>query len=569
MPRPNSAQSEQEDNTDLLMMEEYERLSNQLRILQNERQKQNEEFNVKLGKYKKATEMLEKENEEIKCLLTLVDSEQNRKQDLKCIEQLKQILQEQDNLQLQTDELKTYGKRLDNETRKIEKLIQEKQQIRKIQARKEIEAVELKVQVEKKLIVMENNLHEKNMKFCETLAYNNKIRHEIERARNERNIYYSIQQKLKDKLTHLNKLKLKLIQHATITYDQRTDAKNKSNALKEKNDKDTAAFEIEIKDLQRIIDHNDKLRKFMTIKADERNEWKQQAETRRRKYGSTGEIARQQRSKKIQEYESAINQLQTITGKTDIDNMTRYYKRNEDDNFTLFKYVTELNNQIECLNDNIASIEKTMKEYHEEQKIVEKQRNDKMNELKMQTDSDKEAANTAESRATHIHTLLDQIKAEIKQLAIKLGCDLSRIIGMLGGDGDQITERNLMLYLSVLEQKVDELLSVKCYAQTKGHGDELSTDEMKIIMAPSFTETLKSNRDTSLTLPSLMDEDDTNEDNDDEAQVSLRPLSQAEIISRVTRQLQKLEMKRDSSLHPTKIFNSRVSSPSRRSKVRA
>ncbi|VDQ12669.1 unnamed protein product [Trichobilharzia regenti] len=49
----------------------------------------------------------------------------------------------------------------------------------------------------------------------------------------------------------------------------------------------------------------------------------------------------------------------------------------------------------------------------------------------------------------------------------------------------------------------------------------------------------------------------------------MRPLSQAEIISRVTRQLQKLEMKRDSSLHPTKIFNSRVSSPSRRSKVRA
>lgn len=38
---------------------------------------------------------------------------------------------------------------------------------------------------------------------------------------------------------------------------------------------------------------------------------------------------------------------------------------------------------------------------------------------------------------------------------------------MLGGDGDQITERNLMLYLNVLEQRVDELLSVKCYSQTK------------------------------------------------------------------------------------------------------
>uniref|UniRef100_A0A3Q0KBC8 Coiled-coil domain-containing protein 63 n=1 Tax=Schistosoma mansoni TaxID=6183 RepID=A0A3Q0KBC8_SCHMA len=565
MPRPTSAQSEQEDNTDLLLIEEYERLHNQLRILQNERQKQTEEFTVKLGKYKKATEILEKENEEIKCLLTLVDSAQNRKQDMKCIEQLKQILQEQDNIQLQIDELKTYGKRLDNEIRKIENLIQEKQQIRLIQTKKETETAELKIQIEKKLLIMENNLHEKNMKFCDTLAYNNKIRHEIECARNERNIYYSIHQKLKEKLIHLNKLKTKLIQQANITYDQRADAKNKSNALKEKNDKDSAGFETEIKDLQRIIDHNDQLRKFMVTKSDERLEWKQKAENRRRKYGATGEIAQQQRSLKIQEYESAMNRLQLITGKSDVEQMTRYYKRNEDDNFTMFKYVTELNNQIECLNDNIINIEKTINEYDEEQKVFEKQRVNRMNELQAQIKSDKEAANTAENRTTHIHKLLDQIKTEIKQLTIKLGCDLSRITEMLGGDGDQITERNLMLYLNVLEQRVDELLTVKCYSQNKGHSDEMNQDNLKITLAPNFMETMRTNRDTSLVLPSLQDEDDTNDD--ENTPTSIRPLSQAEIIGRVTRQLQKLETKHHPSMNTNKTY-SRVSSPNRRLKIR-
>ncbi|XP_018646308.1 hypothetical protein Smp_000580 [Schistosoma mansoni] len=423
MPRPTSAQSEQEDNTDLLLIEEYERLHNQLRILQNERQKQTEEFTVKLGKYKKATEILEKENEEIKCLLTLVDSAQNRKQDMKCIEQLKQILQEQDNIQLQIDELKTYGKRLDNEIRKIENLIQEKQQIRLIQTKKETETAELKIQIEKKLLIMENNLHE-------VIVVNQK----------------------------------KIIFGKKFFFIEKYEI---FNALKEKNDKDSAGFETEIKDLQRIIDHNDQLRKFMVTKSDERLEWKQKAENRRRKYGATGEIAQQQRSLKIQEYESAMNRLQLITGKSDVEQMTRYYKRNEDDNFTMFKYVTELNNQIECLNDNIINIEKTINEYDEEQKVFEKQRVNRMNELQAQIKSDKEAANTAENRTTHIHKLLDQIKTEIKQLTIKLGCDLSRITEMLGGDGDQITERNLMLYLNVLEQRVDELLTVKCYSQNK------------------------------------------------------------------------------------------------------
>ncbi|CAH8567481.1 Coiled-coil domain-containing protein 63 [Schistosoma haematobium] len=565
MPRPASAQSEQEDNTDLLLIEEYERLNNQLRILQNERQKQTEEFTVKLGKYKKATEILEKENEEIKCLLTLVDSEQNRKQDMKCIEQLKQILKEQDNIQLQIDELKTYGKRLDNETRKIENLIQEKQQIRMIQTKKETETNELKLQIEKKLVTMENNLHEKNMKFCDTLAYNNKIRHEIECARNERNIYYAIHQKLKDKLIHLNKLKIKLIQQASLTYDQRADAKNKSNALKEKNDKDNIGFETEMKDLQRIIDHNDQLKKFMTIKSDERLDWKQKAENRRRKYGATGEIAQQQRSIKIQEYESAMNRLQLITRKSDVEQMTRYYKRNEDDNFTMFKYVTELNNQIECLNDNIINIEKTINEYDEEQKVFERQRVNKMTELQAQIKSDKEAANTAENRTIHIHKLLDQIKTEIKQLTIKLGCDLSGITEMLGGDGDQITERNLMLYLNVLEQRVDELLSVKCYSQTKGHSDEMIQENPKITLATNFMETVRTNRDTSLVLPSLQDEDDTNDD--ENTPTSIRPLSQAEIIGRVTRQLQKLEAKHHPSMNTNKTY-SRVSSPNRRLKIR-
>ncbi|VDO58358.1 unnamed protein product [Schistosoma curassoni] len=479
MPRPASAQSEQEDNTDLLLIEEYERLNNQLRILQNE-----------------------------------------------------------------------------------QNLIQEKQQIRMIQTKKETETNELKLQIEKKLVTMENNLHEKNMKFCDTLAYNNKIRHEIECARNERNIYYAIHQKLKDKLIHLNKLKIKLIQQASLTYDQRADAKNKSNALKEKNDKDNIGFETEMKDLQRIIDHNDQLKKFMTIKSDERLDWKQKAENRRR---ATGEIAQQQRSLKIQEYESAMNRLQLITGKCDVEQMTRYYKRNEDDNFTMFKYVTELNNQIECLNDNIINIEKTINEYDEEQKVFERQRVNKMTELQAQIKSDKEAANTAENRTIHIHKLLDQIKTEIKQLTIKLGCDLSRITEMLGGDGDQITERNLMLYLNVLEQRVDELLSVKCYSQTKGHSDEMIQENPKITLATNFMETVRTNRDTSLVLPSLQDEDDTNDD--ENTPTSIRPLSQAEIIGRVTRQLQKLEAKHHPSMNTNKTY-SRVSSPNRRLKIR-
>lgn len=66
----------------------------------------------------------------------------------------------------------------------------------------------------------------------------------------------------------------------------RSELRNKCNLLKEKNEKDKTAFEIELKDLQRIIDHNNQLNKFMTKKANERLTWKQETENRIKRYGT-------------------------------------------------------------------------------------------------------------------------------------------------------------------------------------------------------------------------------------------------------------------------------------------
>lgn len=59
-------------------------------------------------------------------------------------------------------------------------------------------------------------------------------------------------------------------------------------ALAEKNEKDSAAYEAEVRELKRIIDHDEQLHKFMTIKSNERMEWKREAEKRRQKHGKWG-----------------------------------------------------------------------------------------------------------------------------------------------------------------------------------------------------------------------------------------------------------------------------------------
>ena len=47
-------------------------------------------------------------------------------------------------------------------------------------------------------------------------------------------------------------------------------------ALKERSDKDVAQHEIDLKDLLRVIEHDDKLKEFMGIKANDRHELKEE-----------------------------------------------------------------------------------------------------------------------------------------------------------------------------------------------------------------------------------------------------------------------------------------------------
>lgn len=82
--------------------------------------------------------------------------------------------------------------------------------------------------------------------------------------------------------------------------------------------------------------------------------------------------------------------------------------------------------------------------------------------------ADKEAADADELRTAQIYKIIDQVKSQVKSLVIKLGCDLSKIVERVGSDGD-VTEDNLMLYLRLLEQRVDELLSIKCFSIDKVH----------------------------------------------------------------------------------------------------
>ena len=63
----------------------------------------------------------------------------------------------------------------------------------------------------------------------------------------------------------------------------RDEAQNKMLALKERNDKDMAQQEIEMKELHRIIQHDNKLKQFMGIKVHDRADLKEEEQAKKMK----------------------------------------------------------------------------------------------------------------------------------------------------------------------------------------------------------------------------------------------------------------------------------------------
>jgi cell fate (sporulation/competence/biofilm development) regulator YlbF (YheA/YmcA/DUF963 family) len=61
-----------------------------------------------------------------------------------------------------------------------------------------------------------------------------------------------------------------LIEQATLAYDQREESQNKLQALKERGKQDLQQQRQEMRELQRCLDHDDKLQKFLGVKGQQR-----------------------------------------------------------------------------------------------------------------------------------------------------------------------------------------------------------------------------------------------------------------------------------------------------------
>ncbi|CAL1535497.1 unnamed protein product [Lymnaea stagnalis] len=463
MPHPRSARSDMSD-TDMEGLQEQElaKLQRSFQNMEGDRAAYTQESQNSIRKQKQEMKQLESEKQELLKELRLAESRTNQIKDEQHTDTLVTLLEAKDK---NDEEMKAEDEKqreLDAEIKKWEKKVKEQQ---KNMGGSNMSS-QHNTQMNKTQLVLENRLDQAKKRFNDCLSQNAKLRDEIESHRNEHRRFENLYKKLEKELKNLRKEMAEVIESSTAAYDQRDDAQAKMIILKEKADKDVQQHNTEMKELVRIIDHDRKLKEFMGIKGQERQEDPQLVAWRQRK-GKFIEVKKKESQEdSVETYEEAFTRIKIMTGEDDINILVNRFIEVEDTNFALFNYVNEQNNEIEKLNEDISTIQLEIQKFKEQGIQLESQRKQILKNLENQQIKATREADEYEQKHKEVAKILDQLKAGVDSLFNKINCDRSAINSMLGADTG-VTESNMIQYLGIIEQRTNELLAIQVYSNSK------------------------------------------------------------------------------------------------------
>ena len=217
--------------------------------------------------------------------------------------------------------------------------------------------------VEKQVRILENRLDQALVKFNKSLAHNRKLRQEIDDLRGERAAFEGVSKKLEKSLVEKKRRMAEVIEQSNQAYEQRDRAQLESMAIDQANRKETEAFDQQMTELQRILDEELQITtaKPKPDPAATAAEEAARAEAERKaaieaSLAKEKEEERQKRLQRLRTFEEAFRKISAATGVTDVNQLVTSFISNEEQNFSLFSYVSEQADEIELLEGQVQEL---------------------------------------------------------------------------------------------------------------------------------------------------------------------------------------------------------------------
>lgn len=455
---------------------ELSHLQRQYRCLRNDRKMYTDETENTLRKQKITIEALVKEKKELEAMMHVASSRQNEKFDQRNVEKLVELLEREAQAQ---EELKKEKEAIAGVDEKVAAMREKiNQQSKKMGGSKDVYQ-EKHVANIKLTRILENRLDEMTKKFSIALTGNLKLREHINHVEGQKARFLDLHKRLQAELIEGKKEIDRISEVATTHFTIRDEAQHRMASLRERADREMAVYNAEIKDVKRILEHDRKLRKFMTTKAEDRASILEDELMVRaiKKYEAQLNGLQQETSK----FEEIFDKIKEATGIEDTDTLVESFIENEDRNFALYNYVNNMNTEIENLKDDIRRLKDEIELIKKEGVDSDVHRKEILNELEQKMVEVTDELTLVNKEYKTSRRQLELLKPKVESVFNSIECDRSSIAELLG-IGVSIDDNNIMQYLGIIEQKCNELLQNKALEKIKKlneSGGDISVDGLQ------------------------------------------------------------------------------------------
>ncbi|XP_015593598.1 coiled-coil domain-containing protein 63 [Cephus cinctus] len=459
-----------QDELELEMMAEAElsRLKRQYRIMENDRMAYAEDSRLQLRNQQNMIDRLEKEKAELVIAIKTAKSESNLRKDAAMDEKLKCLLEKRSK----------YLETIKNERQQITEL---EEQIIKVS--KEVTSLKMKIQTDaqskeviikqnKMVFILENRLEVATKRFNVMVADNAKLRDEIDSLLKERAQFNVLWMKLIGQLNTGKQVINDLIEQATVTFNQRDEELNKIHALRERGARDLKSHTSEMCELQRTLDNEMKLQEFLGVKGQFRQMGDLNAKQEAEKLAK-----REEMQNKIASYTQILTLIKQFTGEEEIDKLAAHFVKQEEENFALFSYVNELNDELDGLQSRVAQLRSAIEDARALNVHRGQQQAETLEKISKELQEQTERANAAEENLAECNSVIDKLLRGIDSLFRTIRCDNSAILDLLG-DNSHVTMNNVMLYLGIIEKRITDMFN-KVHWVDKVGKTQIRLDENK------------------------------------------------------------------------------------------
>ncbi|XP_066229983.1 outer dynein arm-docking complex subunit 1 isoform X2 [Saccopteryx leptura] len=514
---------------------ELSRLQRQCKVMQGERRAYSREVHQRINKQLEEIQRLQEVRNKLLVQISMAQSQVKRLRDNERLENMGRLLKCRTQVQTEIKELQEQTRTLDRKIQEWETRIS----VHSKDAGAPGVLLDHKAKIWKRIKVAEDQLDRVTCRFDIQLVRNAALREELDLLLIERNHYLNMDHKLQREIHHLQHMISALITSSTSAYTVREEAKTKMDMLRERADKEVAQNQTEVQSLQRQIAHLDQLHRFLKLKNGERQPDPVVLEKREKRAQEVAQgLRKTSQEKLVLSYEDTLNKLSQLTGESDPEVLVDKYLEMEERNFAEFTFINEQNSELERLQDEIKEMQEAMNRAHTGEAARQLLQREHQVMLQQCIEDRRSEADKLEARSQEFREQLEKLKADIQQLFTRAQCD-STIINDLLGVKTYMRDRDIGLFLGLIEKRLVELLTVQAYVATQSYTSSLA-DAALLVLGKSPEDLPK-----KVALPQLPD------NREDPAGFEAKedyPLSKEELLSHVTRSLQAREQAREQHL---------------------